>query len=93
MCFPVNFAKFLKTPFLTEHLQWLLLLIESSWSLQYSNTLMGLSQNRKCHSNALIFANGLNFVLLLCQTKITLIIDQTGNKIPNYLKWNRLSVL
>ena len=22
-CFPVNFAKFLRTPFLTEHLQWL----------------------------------------------------------------------
>ena len=24
-CFPVNFAKFLKTPFLREHLWWLLL--------------------------------------------------------------------
>ena len=24
-CFPVNFAKFLRTPFSTEHLQWLLL--------------------------------------------------------------------
>ena len=24
-CFPVNFAKFLRIPFLTEHLQWLLL--------------------------------------------------------------------
>ena len=24
-CFPVNFGKFLRTPFLTEHLQWLLL--------------------------------------------------------------------
>ena len=29
-CFSVNFAKFLKTPFLTEHLWWLLLNI-SSW--------------------------------------------------------------
>ena len=27
MCFAVNFAKFLKTPFLTEHLRWLLLFI------------------------------------------------------------------
>ena len=26
-CFPVNFAKFLRTPFLTEHLRWLLLFI------------------------------------------------------------------
>ena len=25
MCFPVNFAKFLRTLFFTEHLQWLLL--------------------------------------------------------------------
>ena len=25
-CFPVNIVKFLRTPFLTEHLQWLLLL-------------------------------------------------------------------
>ena len=25
MCFLVNFAKFLRTPFLTEHLRWLLL--------------------------------------------------------------------
>ena len=24
-CFPVNFAKFLRTPFLTGHLRWLLL--------------------------------------------------------------------
>ena len=24
-CFPVNFAKFLRTPFLTEQLRWLLL--------------------------------------------------------------------
>ena len=24
-CFPVNFAKFLRTPFLAEHLWWLLL--------------------------------------------------------------------
>ena len=25
MCFPLNFMKFLRTPFLTEHLRWLLL--------------------------------------------------------------------
>ena len=24
-CFPVNFAKFLRAPFLTEHLRWMLL--------------------------------------------------------------------
>ena len=40
-CFPVNFAKFLRTPFLTEHLQWLLLsiaepLISLSCGLMFS---------------------------------------------------------
>ena len=25
MCFPVNFVKFLRTPFFTEHIWWLLL--------------------------------------------------------------------
>ena len=33
-CFPVNFAKFLKTPFVTEHLRWLLL-----WAYDKSNAL------------------------------------------------------
>ena len=32
-CFPVNFAKFLRTPFLTEHLRWLLLK-ERGWFIQ-----------------------------------------------------------
>ena len=27
-CFPVNFAKYLRTPILTEHLRWLLLLLD-----------------------------------------------------------------
>ena len=29
-CFPVNFAKFLRTSFVTEHLRWLLLSIKSN---------------------------------------------------------------
>ena len=31
-CFPVNFAKFLRTPFLTEHLRWMLLYLVSLFS-------------------------------------------------------------
>ena len=36
-CLPVNFAKFLRTPFLKEHLWWLLLkgAASSSWFLIY----------------------------------------------------------
>ena len=30
-CFPVNFVKFLRTPFLTEHLRWLLLILTNSY--------------------------------------------------------------
>ena len=32
-CFPVNFAKLLRTPFLTEHLRWLLLFFLFSFSV------------------------------------------------------------
>ena len=32
-CFPVNFGKFLRTPFFTEHLRWLLLLQDISGRL------------------------------------------------------------
>ena len=35
-CFPVNFAKFLRTPFLTEHLRWLLL-VKVSFTNWYRN--------------------------------------------------------
>ena len=33
--FPVNFAKFLKTPFLTEHLRWLLLVLQNRCSYKF----------------------------------------------------------
>ena len=33
-CFPVNFAKFLRTPFLIEHLWWLLLVVLKPENLQ-----------------------------------------------------------
>ena len=32
-CFPMNFAKFLRTPFLTEHLGWLLLYLHKYLSI------------------------------------------------------------
>ena len=35
-CFPVNFAKFLRTPFLIEHLWWLLLFIDGVIPLRNS---------------------------------------------------------
>ena len=37
MCFPVNFAKFLRTSFLTEHLRWLLLIYEN-FSIRITKT-------------------------------------------------------
>ena len=45
-CFPVNFAKFLRTPFLTEHLRWLLLHVRNSsfhtlkWYVNFAATLL-----------------------------------------------------
>ena len=42
-CFPVNFVKFLGTPFFTEHLRWLLLEVEFMKKL--SNTEAELKKN------------------------------------------------
>ena len=46
-CFPVNFAKFLKTTFLTEHLRWLLLLSVKNSKIVTLNFKVGLSHLRK----------------------------------------------
>ena len=50
-CFPVNFAKLLRTPFLTEHLRWLLLNNYSFSILTFSIflTLIYLDQIIKVH--------------------------------------------
>ena len=37
-CFPLNFAKFLKTPFVTEHLRWLFLRMEMPLALSMSRS-------------------------------------------------------
>ena len=37
-CFPKNFAKFLRTPFLTEHLRWMLLTFSESWYMIHPDT-------------------------------------------------------
>ena len=51
-CFSVNFAKFLRTPFLTEHLRWLLLFSETTRVYQPKPSVQseqaGLEQQRKC---------------------------------------------
>ena len=49
-CFPVNFAKFLKTPIFIEHLRWLLvssrcLLLNFRFHSQYHNTAMWKTRN------------------------------------------------
>ena len=44
-CFPANFAKFLRTPFLTGHIQWLLLVISVQTNLKYTNGIMSLNRH------------------------------------------------
>ena len=39
-CFPVNFPKFLRTPFFTEHLRWLFLFLYTLITLKIRNFLM-----------------------------------------------------
>ena len=52
-CFPANFVEFLKTPFLTKHLRWLLLnvsrTVQKKLGLSYSSNLLAtmIMQRRK----------------------------------------------
>ena len=46
-CFPLNFVKFLRTPFLTEHLWWLLLLIHVISQVWSPTTIVWSFPNKK----------------------------------------------
>ena len=46
-CFPVNLAKFLRTPLLTEHLRWLLLLILNIEKFYHFKSLISENQKKK----------------------------------------------
>ena len=46
-CFPVNLAKFLRTPLLTEHLRWLLLLISNIEKFYHFKSLISENQKKK----------------------------------------------
>ena len=55
-CFPVNFARFLRTPFLTEHLWWLLLTIPTYFSSRgVFRTLSNICALTFCLSSQWIF--------------------------------------
>ena len=43
-CFPVNIAKFLRTPFFTEHLRWLLLSSLTLWAGKWYSCCCGGGQ-------------------------------------------------
>ena len=45
--FPVSFAKFLRTPFLTEHLRWPLLATEVSFPLSYKTLKQTKNKTKK----------------------------------------------
>ena len=49
-CFPVNFVKFLRTPFLTEHLRWLLLVKRRTLDTfsNYRNSILLFSDFNTC---------------------------------------------
>ena len=63
-CFPVNFVKFLRTPFFTEHLQRLLLEVvthkeDSSKNFQMSQEIR--SSHRKCSGKIVVLKSFANF--------------------------------
>ena len=72
-CFPVNFAEFLRTPFLTEYIRWLLLYFPRYRFLNWQNAkyetflskLYGLtsefSKHKACHSGVPIHFNSFEY--------------------------------
>ena len=56
-CFPVNFAKFLRTPFFLEHLRWLLLCnsTEYEWTQMHSSQIFIIASRIVVMRNSSIF--------------------------------------
>ena len=53
LCFPVNFSRFLRTTFFTEHLRWLLLGVEIHRDNQlFSRTVYGRESNNDVYLNS-----------------------------------------
>ena len=66
-CFPMNFVKFLRTPFLTEHLWWLLLKFQfHTW----------LSHPPKLKSMLIDSRNNLLFVSGFCPSSVSVLVLQ-----------------
>ena len=59
-CFPVNFAKFLRTPFLTKYLWWLLLII---WTLHFKQR---SQPKRSIQFDAQVFLEEFQDLLVQC---------------------------
>ena len=79
-CFPMNFAKFLRTPFFTEHLRWLLELLETQRSESLVLNVFPQSSNKK----AVIFViHNLKIEMVKSQKRILLLTgySQSGNEV------------
>ena len=54
-CFPVKFAKFLRTPFIIEHLWWLLLLLSSTWlTLNIFKIILTITRKKMISSHCIV---------------------------------------
>ena len=63
-CFPVKFAKFLRTTFLSEHLRWLLLRVPNFVSVLRLCTIQNTSNSSaKAHLRALFLQNSTQWLL------------------------------
>ena len=86
-CFLVNFAKFLRMPFLTEHLQWLLLSIENS---QFSKLLSLIVTKLFIFEWVLTISRLFH---LLSSTSITIVITVLFNIFCLLILWKQMLFL
>ena len=84
-CFPVNFAKFLWTPFFTEHLWWLLLNIVSWWHSDFRNELVWIKRHEK-HITRRSIINVVTIVKV-CVHVINTEMTEAG---AGYVQWKKV---
>ena len=78
--FPVNFAKFLRKPFLTEHLRWLLLKIFPTWFTLPTQSLIVIFHTYSTSLTRNVTANVTNYFCdIFKEAKVHRCSDDSGN--------------
>ena len=96
-CLPVNFVKFLRTPFYIEHLCWLLLFIKQTKSKKVKNTKRVTKLNRlkmkMIISDNIKFSSKLTFTKTIEKNEIIYSTNQSSSSTKEIVNWLELTTV